>query len=237
MSSAPELVLECLIHQLWCLCGSERKSSFKQLFCDQLLMNAMGIAAFVNKQKLARLCLLSPPPQSPCTTARWAGRTAASARAPTWPTDVCGVLSRRPACTRSCAILSSRAAMILTTPSAPTPRSPTWVVVVFVLNSQQSIKGLRLSGAAFARWIIVLLWARCECASPGTSQADLQPSQTGSILFIWAHCHCFAVVTKSSGNCWCQSAEGDSSVGESGQSLLSSGIHWFLYFVPPSGTF
>lgn len=70
------------------------------------------------------------PLQSPFTIAPWAGKTAVSARTQTQSTGVCGVPNRGRVCTRSCAIRTSKGPRILTARSAPTLRSPTWVVTL-----------------------------------------------------------------------------------------------------------
>lgn len=106
-------------------------------------------------------------PQSRCTTARWAGRTAASARTPARSTAASGVPSTRPACTRSCARLASRAPRTPTTWSAPTPRSQTWVAAAAgvvdagggVCVGTECEDEMNLAGAAaateapFTRWL------------------------------------------------------------------------------------
>lgn len=84
-------------------------------------------------------CFVFFPLQSPCTTAPWGERTVVSVRTPTQSTNVCGVPSRRRACTRCCASPTSKDSMILPTQSAPIPRSLMWVVtmlssLLFVFN-------------------------------------------------------------------------------------------------------
>lgn len=96
------------------------------------------------------------PIQSPCTTAPWGGRTAVSVRTRTQSTGVCGAASRRPVCTRSSAVLTSKGPRIPTTSSVPTPRSPTWVVtlvnVYIWIGNSACFKALWLSERRHWLW-------------------------------------------------------------------------------------